>query len=87
MSAPGRKPSLENEPHPMQPIGDSEVLLAYDDAQCGAAYRDGTAATNKKPAPVSPGRVHITPPQSAASAAFSVALGRIAADVLAGSGR
>ena len=32
-------------------------------------------------------RVHPTPRQSAASAAFSVALGRIAADALAESGR
>ena len=34
-----------------------------------------------------PGRLHLTPRQRAASAAFSVALGRIAADVLARSGR
>jgi len=33
------------------------------------------------------GQLHRTPRQRAASAAFSVALGRIAADVLAGSGR
>jgi isocitrate dehydrogenase len=40
-----------------------------------------------KDRPGCPGRVHLTPRQSAASAAFSVALGRIAADTLAGSGR
>ena len=34
-----------------------------------------------------PGRLHLTPRQRAASAAFSVALGRIADNVLAGSGR
>jgi hypothetical protein len=41
----------------------------------------------KKARPGRPGRVHPTPRHTAAIAAFSVALGRIAADVLAGSGR
>jgi hypothetical protein len=41
----------------------------------------------EKTRPGCPGRVHQTPRQSAAIAAFSVALGRIAAATLAGSGR
>jgi hypothetical protein len=41
----------------------------------------------EKTRPGCPGRVLRTQRQSAASAAFSVALGRIAADALAGSGR
>jgi hypothetical protein len=42
--------------------------------------------SRKTPAPVPQGGLLI-PPQSAAIAAFSVALGRIAADVLAASGK
>jgi hypothetical protein len=41
----------------------------------------------KKTAPVAQGRFLLILPQTAAIAAFSVALGRIAADTLAGSGR
>jgi|HubBroStandDraft_6_1064221.scaffolds.fasta_scaffold185350_2 hypothetical protein len=37
----------------------------------------------EEPPPAGPGRLLLTPSQRAASAAFSVALGRIAADVLA----
>lgn len=49
---------------------------------------DGDEMSDQEKArPGCPGRVFLTPRQSAAIAAFSVALGRIAADALAGSGR
>jgi hypothetical protein len=46
----------------------------------------GKGAAGKNP-PWCPERLRLTPRQRAAIAAFSVALGRIAADALAGSGR
>jgi Domain of unknown function (DUF1993) len=49
-------------------------------------HRAGKGAA-RRTHPGCPGRVHPTSHHSAAIAAFSVALGRIAADVLAGSGR
>jgi len=62
--------------------------VANDEFPCRAPDTPGLAREQpKKTAPAPPGRVHLTSRQTAAIAAFSVALGRIAADAFAGSGR
>jgi hypothetical protein len=61
-----------------------DIDVKYHDL--GIEYRD-QAVDQVAKRPGCPGRFFRKPCQSAASAAFRVALGRIAADALAGSGR